>query len=529
MIRDMEKTKQKPGRKGRNARIKAREEKAVSMRLSGPAYVTRKVAPLEVLDEENLDLIENNADRILAEIGMEFRNDPEVLEIFREAGCDIQGERVRFEPGFCRETIQATAPSEFIQHARNTLRSVHIGGNTSLFCPSFGPAFVHDMDQGRRYGTIEDFRLFVRLHQMLPSVHHSGGVLVEPLDVPVPERHLRMIHAHLTLGDKPFMGAVTARERSEDTVEMARIVFGSDFVSENCCVYSVVNTNAPLVLDRTMLDALKVYARSNQAVVVSPFILAGAMSPVTVAGTLAQLLAEALAGLSLIQLIRPGAPCVFGTFSSPISLQTGAPTFGTPEGMQIQMAASALARRLKVPFHSVGALTSSKVPDSQAAYESATQLTGAFLAGVNFIIHATGCLEGLLTMGYEKTVIDADRCGALAKFTEGIDLSEEAQALSAIHEIGPGGHYLGATHTQKHFETANYRAQLSDNGTYEQWSAEGSTWQHERANRQWKQLLKEYEPPPMDESVRGELDEFIERRLQEIRNENTTTINSEKT
>ncbi len=505
-------------RQGRKARIKARADKAVAQRLSGPAFLTRKVAPLEVLDEDGLVLIERNADRILAEIGMDFRGDPEMLEVFRKAGCDVRGERVRFEPGFCRATIQASAPREFVQHARNPARSVHIGGDKSLFCPSFGPPFVHDMDQGRRYGTLEDFRNFVRLHQMLPSVHHSGGVLVEPVDVPVPERHLRMIHAHLTCGDKPFMGAVTAQERAEDTVEMARIVFERDFVDDHCCLYSVVNSNAPLVLDRTMLAALKVYARNNQAVVVSPFILAGAMSPVTVAGTLAQLLAEALAGLSLIQLIRPGAPCVFGTFSSPISLQTGAPTFGTPEGMHIQMAASALARRLGVPFHSVGALTSSKVPDSQAAYESATQLTGAFLAGVNFIIHATGCLEGLLTMGYEKTVIDADRCGALAKFAEGIDLSEEAQALSAIHEIGPGGHFLGATHTQAHFETANYRAILSDNSTFEQWSADGSTWQHERANRQWKQLLAEYEPPPLDTSIREELEAFIEQRLGQIRN-----------
>jgi len=499
-------------RGGRKARQAARAG-ALAVQLP---YVQRRTGPYEILNEAGLALIERNADTILQEIGMEFRGDPEVLVIFREAGADVTGERVRFERGMCRKIIQATAPASFRQHARNPERSVEIGGTNALFCPSFGPAFVHDIERGRRYATLADFEDFTRLHHMLPAVHHSGGVVCEPQDVPVPERHLRMIAAHLRLNDKPFMGAVTAPERSRDTVEMAKIVMGADFVDDNCCIYSVSNSNAPLVLDATMLGALKVYARANQAVVVSPFILAGAMSPVTVAGTLAQLLAEAMAGLCLVQLIRPGAPGVFGTFASPISLQTGAPTFGTPEGMQIQFSAAALARRLGVPFHSVGALTASKVPDAQAAYEGAMQLQAAFLAGVNFIIHATGCLEGLLTLGYEKTIMDADRCAALQSFAAGVDLSEDAQALDAIAQVGPGNHYLGCDHTQRNFESAFFRSSEADNKTYEQWHADGGRWAHERARDTWQKMLKDYEKPPLDEAIDEELEAFIQRRITEI-------------
>ncbi len=482
-------------------------------------FIQRKVGRFSLLDEESLLLVEANADRILAEIGMDFRDDPETLQIFRAAGCRISGDRVRFEPGFCRSIVSASAPSQFMQHARNPAKSVIVGGNNSLFCPSYGPAFVHDMDNGRRYGTIEDFENLTRLHYLLEGIHHSGGVVCEPVDLPVAERHLFMARAHLTLNDKPFMGAVTSGNRAEDTVDMARIVFGSEFVEQYCCLYSVINTNAPLVLDSTMLSALKVYARANQAVAVSPFVLGGAMSPVSVAATLAQVLAEVLAGLCLIQLIRPGAPSAFGTFFSPISLQSGAPTFGGPEGMQFQMCARALADRLGVPFHSVGALTASKVPDAQAASESATQLIASFLAGTHFIIHATGCLEGLLTTGYEKTVMDADLCSKLAAFAKNVSLSEESQAWDAFQEVGPGQHFLGSSHTRRNFEKAFFQSSLADNRTYEQWTADGAHWEHQRANRLWKALLEDFEPPGMNEGVRNELDEFILRRQKELQNE----------
>jgi trimethylamine--corrinoid protein Co-methyltransferase len=501
-------------RRGRSARMQERREKNS---VSSP-YVLRRIGIVSLIDDESVAIIERNADRILDEIGMDFRGDPETLEIFRAAGARVDGERVRFDPGWCRDKIK-TAPQVFTQHARNPARSVQIGGNAQLFCPSFGPPFVHDMEKGRRYATIHDFHEITKLHYSLNAVHHSGGVVVEPVDLPVPVRHLHMAHTHLTLSDKPFMGAVTAPERARDTIAMTKLVMGEEFVDQNCVLYSVVNTNAPLVMDETMLWALKEYAKAGQCTVVSPFVLGGAMSPVTVAATLAQVLAEVLACVALIQLIRPGAPAVFGTFFSPLSLRTGAPTFGTPEGTQFQMCAKTLADRLGLPFHSVGALTSAKVPDAQAGYESQSQLMGAVMAGVNFIIHATGCLEGLLTTGYEKIVMDADRCAAAARFVQGIDFSEAAQAMDAFAEIGPGGHFLGATHTRENFESAFWLGEMSDNGTYEQWIAEGGLWQHDRASARVKQILNDYEAPPMDIAIRESLDDFVARRTFEITGE----------
>ncbi|MDE2789841.1 MAG: trimethylamine methyltransferase family protein [Paracoccaceae bacterium] len=501
-------------RTGRRRRIETRTAREIGSGVRAP-YVTRRIPILNLLDPDAAALIEEDADRILDEIGMEFRGDPETLDIFRQAGARVEGERVRFDPGWCRDRIR-TAPSTFVQHARNPDRSVRIGGDAQVFCPSFGPPFVHDMQNGRRYATIDDFRNLTRIHHQLPGVHHSGGVVCEPVDLPVPLRHLHMTHAHLTLNDKPFMGAVTASSRARDCIEMCRLAMGAGFVDANCVLYSVVNTNAPLVLDRTMLMALKEYARAGQCTVVSPFVLGGAMSPVTVAATLAQVLAEVMASVALIQLIRPGAPCVFGTFFSPLSLLTGAPTFGTPEGTQFQMCARTLADRLGLPFHSVGALTASKVPDAQAGYESQSQLMGAVLAGVHFIIHATGCLEGLLTMGYEKTVMDADRCEAMARFAEGVDLSERARAHDAFREVAPGEHFLGSRHTLANFADAFWRSDLSDNRTFEQWSAEGGHWQHRRAGDTVKRLLRDYEPPPLDPAIRESLDDFVARRSREI-------------
>lgn len=498
-------------RRGRSARMKVRSEKAA---IAAP-YTTRRIGIVSLMDDTSIAIIERNADRILDEIGMDFRGDAETLALFKAHGARVDGERVRFDPGWCRDKIK-TAPKIFTQHARNPARSVQIGGNAQVYAPTFGSPFVHDMEQGRRYATLADFKDITKLHYSLGAINHSGGVVVEPVDIPVPLRHLHMAHTHLTMNDKPFMGAVTAPERARDTIEMAKLVMGADFVDQNCVLYSVVNTNAPLVMDETMLWALKEYARAGQCTVVSPFILGGAMSPVTIAATLAQILAEVLASVALIQLIRPGAPAVFGTFFSPISLKTGAPTFGTPEGTQFQMCAKTLADRLGLPFHSVGALTSAKVPDAQAGYESQAQLMGAALAGVNFIIHATGCLEGLLTTGYEKIVMDADRCAAMSRFSQGVDFSETAQAMDAFFEVEPGGHFLGAQHTQDNFETAFWMGEMSDNGTYEQWSAEGGAWQHDRATVRVKQLLADYVQPPMDIEKREALDDFVARRTREI-------------
>ncbi len=497
---------------GRDAKRAAR---ARAMVASSP-FITRHHRPYEVLDEEGLELIERNSDFILKEVGIEFRGDAEVLDIWREAGADVDGERVRFDSGLCRQIIQATAPREFTQHARNPERSVTIGGPNTVFVPAYGPPFVRDLDGGRRYATLEDFHNFVKLAYQSPWLHHSGGTICEPVDVPVPKRHLDMLLAHLTLTDKAFMGSVTAPERAEDSVAMAKLAYGDAFVDSQCVLTALINANSPLVFDATMLGALKAYARAGQACIVSPFILAGAMSPVMSAGTLAQLYAEAQAGMALTQLLRPGAPVVFGTFASSISMQSGAPTFGTPEPALVLYGAAQLARRLGVPFRSGGGLCGSKIPDAQAAYEAANTLNATLMAGVNYVLHAAGWLEGGLVMGYEKFVMDADQLGILETFARGINLSADGQALSAIQEVGPGGHFLGCAHTQAHFETAFYRSAIADNNSFEQWSADGEKDAAARANAVWKKMLADYQPPPLDDGINESLRDYVERRKREL-------------
>src|SRR6476659_7032323 len=319
-------------------------------------FLTRTLKPFEVLDEEGLSLIEQNADTILQEVGLEFRGDPDALRLLGDAGADVQGERVRFPRGMCRQIVQATAPRVFTQYARNEANSVQIGGTATVFAPNYGSPFVRDLDNGRRYGTIEDFRYFVKLAYASPHLHHSGGTVCEPVDVPVNKRHLDMVYSHIRYSDKPFMGSVTAPERARDTVEMARIAFGAEYLETHPVVLSLINANSPLVWDSTMLGAARAYAEANQATLITPFILAGAMSPVTVAGAAAQTLAEALGGMTFVQLVRPGAPVVLGSFASSMSMQSGAPTFGTPEPALVLYAMASLARRLGVPFRSGGSL-----------------------------------------------------------------------------------------------------------------------------------------------------------------------------
>lgn len=492
---------------GRAGRREARNAVAASA-----PYIERKIPFFEMLSDDALELIEHNADRLLAEIGIDFLDDPEVIDLFRAAGADIEGTRVRFPPGLCRSIIQATAPASYTQHARNPQRSVIIGGKNTVLVPAYGPPFVHDLDRGRRYATIEDFQNFVKLAYMATGLHHSGGTVCEPVDLPVNKRHFDMVYSHFKYSDKPLMGSVTHFSRAQDSVDMAKVVFGDAFVDQNCVLTSLINVNSPLVFDATMLGSLKVYARNNQATVVSPFILAGAMSPVTVAGTVTQILAEALAGIALTQLIRPGAPVVFGTFAAAVSMATGAPTFGTPEPSIVIYAAAALARRLGVPFRSGGGLCASKLPDAQAAYESANTLQTAALAGVNFMLHTAGWLEGGLAMGYEKFIMDCDQASMIGVLLGGIDMSEDAQAMDAFAEGGPGKHFLGAAHTLKHFETAFYRSTVADSNSYEQWSAEGGLDAAQRANGIWKKMLAEYEAPELDPAVDEALLAFMDQR-----------------
>ncbi|MFN0153574.1 MAG: trimethylamine methyltransferase family protein [Gaiella sp.] len=475
-------------------------------------FITRTMAPFEVLSEEGLSLIEENADTVLEQVGVDFRGAPDALELFRGAGADVDGERVRFPRGLCRQLVQATAPREFTQVARNRDNDVVLGGAQTVFAPAYGSPFVRDLDNGRRYGTIEDFRNFVKLTYMSPYLHHSGGTVCEPVDLPVNKRHYDMVYAHMRYSDKPFMGSVTHPLRAQDTVEMARILFGADFLEQHTAIVSLANANSPLVWDSIMLGAARAYAEANQAVLITPFILAGAMSPATVAGAATQTLAEALAGMAYCQLVRPGAPVILGSFASSISMQTGAPTFGTPEPALMLYVMASLARRVGVPFRSGGALTASKISDAQAAYESANTMQPTMLGGVNFVLHTAGWLEGGLTMGYEKFVLDADQAGMWHAFCKGVDLSAEGQALDALLTNGPGIHFLGHEHTLRNFESAFYRSSVSDNSSFEQWEADGANDSTVRANAVWKQMLADYAPPPIDDAVDEELREWVDRK-----------------
>lgn len=498
------------GRKARGGGSARRAERtAVSFETA--KFINRKIPNFEILNEEALQIIEWNAETVLEEVGVNFLENPEALARWKAAGADVRGERVHIPRGLARK-LCATAPRTFTQHARNPERNVEIGGRNLVLAPVYGPPFVRDMEGGRRYATIADFKNFVKLGYMSKWLHHSGGTVCEPTDVAVNKRHLDMLHAHMTLSDKPYMGSVTEPVRAADSVEMSKILFGSDFVDQNTVMTSLVNINSPLTFDATMMGALEVYAKANQAAIISPFIVGGAMAPVTVAGTLTQVLAEVLAGVAYSQLIRAGAPVIFGAFVTSIDMNSGAPTFGTPEAAHITYGAGQLARRLGLPYRSGGSFCGSKLPDAQAAYETSNSLNMALLAGVNFMLHACGWLEGGLVSSYEKFVMDADQLGTLHHLAKGIEMDENGQGMDAIREVGPGGHYLGCAHTQANFKSAFWRSDLLDYKPFETWDEEGARDTQTLASERVKKLLGDYQAPALDEGIREALDEYVARK-----------------
>ncbi|MFB2531760.1 trimethylamine methyltransferase family protein [Paracoccus sp. p3-h83] len=497
------------GRRGGGGAARRAERTAVRQEFA--RYIERNIPNLDVLNDEALAIIEANAETVLAEIGVNFVDNPAALELWRNAGAEIEGERVRIPRGLARQ-LCATAPQTITQHARNPDRNVVIGGKNLVLAPVYGPPFVRDQAGGRRYATIADFRNFVKLGQMSKWLHHSGGTVCEPTDVPVNKRHLDMLHAHMTLSDKPYMGSVTEPSRAADSVEMSKILFGSDFVDQNTVMTSLININSPLTFDSVMMGALEVYAKANQACIISPFIVGGAMAPVTVAGTLTQVLAEVLAGVAYSQLLRPGAPVIFGAFVTSIDMNSGAPTFGTPEAAQITLGAGQLARRLGLPYRSAGSFCGSKLPDAQAAYETANSLNIGLLSGVNFMLHACGWLEGGLVSSYEKYVMDADQLGVLHRLAGGIDISANGQAMDAIREVGPGGHYLGTAHTQANFKDAFWRTSLFDYKPFETWEEEGGRDTVALAAARVTRMLGEYQAPDLDPAIREALDDYVARK-----------------
>ncbi|WP_170415974.1 trimethylamine methyltransferase family protein [Ruegeria atlantica] len=472
----------------------------------------RKIPAYNLLNETALTRIEDQADWILSNVGVEFRGDRTALDHFAQAGARIDGERVRFEPGHVR-ALCATAPSEFQLHGRDPTKTVTLGGDNVVLMPGYGSPFVSDLSTGRRYATLEDFRNFVKLTYSAPALHHSGGTVVEPTDIPVNKRHLDMMLAHLTLSTKPFMGSVTAPQRAQDSIEMARLVFGRDFMERRAVMQANINVNSPLIYDDTMSSVLRIYAEAGQCVCVSPAIFAGAMGPLLPAAVAAQTLAEAMVGIALAQLVHPGCPVVFGSFHSTMNLRTGALTFGSPEANMTAMALTQLGRRLGVPVRSGGGhITASNAPDGQAMQDSTGAMWSTLLSGAHQVWHAAGWLEGGLVMSYEKFIMDLDHCGAMLKLLQGFETDDEAFGRDAYFESGPGENFLSTSHTLRHYATANFEPQISDPGPFETWSENGALTADQRATGRWRQMLNDYQRPKMKPDIQAALEDFVSER-----------------
>lgn len=475
---------------------------------------TNTMPRYEILSADAMDKLDAGWRRLVSEIGVEFMSE-RALELFRQAGQRVEDNTVFLDPEFVLEQV-AKAPREFDVVARNPAHTVHIGGDSMAFSAVYGPPFVREGGV-RRDATMDDFRNFARLSQSFDVLDSAGGVICEPNDTPLDSRHLDMVFALQTLTDKVYMGNVVSGPNAADTIAMGAILFGGRDVIEKAPVsISLINCNSPLRWDDRMLDALFEYVAAAQPVVLTPFILMGAMSPVTIPAALVQQIAEALSGIALTQLIRPGAPVIFGSFLSNIDMQSGSPTFGTPESAIGLFCTGQIARRFGLPFRTGGGLTSSQLPDGQAGYEAAMTMIPTFLAGANWVMHSAGWLEGGLVAGYEKFIMDVELLQMLhAEFTP-LEIDEGTLAFDAHQEVGHGGHFLGAMHTMERFRTCFYRPMLSSSENYERWMRGGGADTAARAGTLYRQRLETYEPPPLDEAIREELAEYVARRRTEL-------------
>ena len=502
----------------RRERGNRRSEQSAGSVLASP-YIQRKLPFYDVLNEEELQKIDDQVDWMIENVGVAFRDDPVALDIWKKAGVTPTGEHgdlIKADAKWIR-ALCAKAPSQFTQISRNPERSVVIGGNNQVFAPIYGAPFVRDLKGGRRYATFDDFEKLLKLSYMHPNLHHTGLVIAEPTDIPVSKRHLDMVHAHLTLNDKPHLGAITEKSRAQDSVDMVEVVFGREMMDNNVCIMANVNTNSPLLVDRVVTEAIQVYSGRGQAMVVTPFILTGAMGPVSTAASVAQAMTESMMCCAFAQLIRPGAPFVMGNFLSTMSLKSGAPTFGMPEPVVSNYVIGQMARRLGLPLRCGGSLTASKVEDAQAAYESADSMHSTMLAGSNFTLHAAGWLEGGLATGFEKLIMDADRLGSYQKVLNlGLETDDNAFARDAYEEVDAGGHFLGSSHTMRNYQTAFYEPKLSDSENVESWEENGSNDMRMRAYERWNDMLNQYEVPPIDVAMKEALDDFVARRKSEL-------------
>lgn len=452
--------------------------------------------------------------RIVSDMGIEFMHD-RALDMFRAAGQKVEGNNVKFDPEWILEQV-AKAPSEFTLQARNPAKNVIIGGDNMVFGGVYGPPFVRDLGE-RRDGTLQDFQNFTKLGYMFDDLDVSSSVVVEPNDAHLDTRHIDMIYSLQTLSDKPYMGNVVTGLNARDVIKMTEIVFGSrESIEKTPAIISLINCNSPLRWDDRMLDSMREYALAGQPVVTTPFLLMGAMSPVTIPATLAQQMAEALVAIALVQLVRPGAPVVFGSFLSNIDMQSGSPQFGTPESGIGLLCTGQIARSLNLPFRGGGGLNSSQTVDAQSAYQTMMTMMPTFLSGTNWVMHTAGWLEGGLVSSYDKFVVDVEILQSLmAEFTP-LEFNEDSLAFDAHLEVGHGGHFLGAAHTMERFRDCFYRPFLTNSDNYERWMRLGAKDTRARAEEIWKKKLEEYEKPEMDAQVLAELTEFVAKRKSEL-------------
>ena len=473
-----------------------------------------KMPRYEILSADAMATLDKGWRRLVSEIGVEFMA-PRALDLFRKAGMKVEGNNVIFDPDFILEQV-AKAPREFDVQARNPANSVHIGGDHMAFGAVYGSPFVREGDV-RRDATLDDYHRFCKLSQAFPELDSAGGVVCEPNDAPLDSRHLDMVYALQTLTDKIYMGSVVSGPNAVDTIAMTSILFGGrENIERTPATISLINCNSPLRWDDRMLDAQFEYSAAGQAVVLTPFLLMGAMSPVSIPATLVQQIAEALTGITLSQLIRPGCPVIFGSFLSNIDMQSGSPQFGTPESAIGLYCTGQIARHFGLPWRSGGGLTSAQTADAQAGYEALMTMLPTFLAGANWVMHAAGWLEGGLVSGFEKFVVDVEILRMLQHEFTPLEIDEASLAFDAHAEVGHGGHFLGAAHTMERFRTCFYRPLLSSSDNYERWMRRGAKDAAARAGDIYRAELDKYQAPPLDDAVREELLDYVTRRRAEL-------------
>tara|TARA_B110000014_G_scaffold25121_1_gene15997 strand:- start:2861 stop:4408 length:1548 start_codon:yes stop_codon:yes gene_type:complete len=497
-------------RRGRDARAARRRTRT---RFWLPE-LERRIPWVDLLSDDQVQVIHDASMDVVEEIGVEFRCD-DALALWRDAGAAVDGARVRLD----REHLMAlvgTAPSSYTMVARDPTHTVTVGNGKTIFTPSYGAPYVLGLDGTRRPGTLEDFRNFTKLNHLSPALHMSGGVVCEPMDVPVPKRHLYMTQNLLTYSSKPFMGAVTSKERAEDSLYMAGIVFGQDVVRDTTVMTCLANGNTPLVWDKTMLDSVRVFAAANQATLFSPFVLGGASTPASTVGAVIQVNIEALTGVAFSQLVRAGAPALYGQWVSTVSMKTGAPQAGTPEVCHMNLLTAQMARHYGLPSRCSGSCSSSKMVDAQAGYEAARNMYGVLMAGTNFVLSTTGYLESAMCQSYAKWVLDSEQLEMMYRLGSGVSFDDLDEVLDTMREVPPGGHHLGTAHTLANFQTAFSMPEMMNSDNYEQWLADGALSADDRATAKCRQLLEEYEEPALDDDVRAELDEFVARRDAEL-------------